>query len=947
VTRSGEQRAEHQLVGREDELAALQRALLSASEGRPQLVLVEGAAGVGKSALLRAFGRSVGDGVTVLRASGDEAEQHLDFGVIEQLHADGEASGLPVLTVFGRGGPRPDPLDIGADVVRVAAEASAFGPIVALIDDAQWADQASLQALTYAARRFRDQRLVIVIAQRPDVSALAPLARLCQDERGTRVRLGGLAAPQIDALLRTSRGIALGEHAAQRLREHTQGNPLEALTLADELDADAICTGIGPLPAPRSYATLALSRLAACRPETERLVAAVAVMGTPVEVGALVDLLGRSDVGAPADALDEAVAGGHLVIIERAGRQMVEVAHPLLRAAVVADLAPGIRSELHSLAATITDDPARAMMHRIRGTIGHDPDLGAGAVVLSRRLLNTGWDLIAVELLSEAARVLPEGPSRSEALLLAANRLFTTGELVLARQLLAAVRSNGGALESLVRGQAQLHAGEPREARRALKSAWEQATDPRVAGQAAGLLATLSSNAGRGSDAVDWARAALAQADAIAADMRDPNQSDPNLSEPDLGDSELGNAFVMLATGWAFEGDLDEGLAEIDRSLARIGPRFDRDDAVLARALLLMWSGRFAEADATFAKILDSDQALGPLLTRVSAGYSRADCRYRQGAWDDALAETDQLIALMEAGDHDLVRPMTHGVAAFVHAGRGAVTQAERHLAKGRAAQQRSHNTSGLLWLLVGEARIGSATGDHQRVIDHLSPLADMLRGSRLGEGVQPWRADLVEAFIGLGRPDEAAEALAELERQAEQGGEQVRIGVARVGGLLAVALGDDGSAEATFAEGLERDGGPAEGLAEGGPFPRARLELAAGSFARRRGQRRRAADLLTAALDRFDALGAEPYLRQTRTELNACGLAPRPRNGVGAAPLSPAERQVAELVAEGLTNREVAGRLHVSVKTIETHVARCFTKLEVRNRTALALHWAERTVNH
>ncbi|MFZ1440977.1 MAG: ATP-binding protein, partial [Candidatus Microthrix subdominans] len=111
---SDERRQAHSLVGRDDQLAVLHRALDAAMERRPQLVIVEGAAGVGKSALLRGFAQSVDDRVIIMRASGDKAEQHLDYGLIEQLHADGEASDLPVRTMFGRTGPRPDPLDVGA-----------------------------------------------------------------------------------------------------------------------------------------------------------------------------------------------------------------------------------------------------------------------------------------------------------------------------------------------------------------------------------------------------------------------------------------------------------------------------------------------------------------------------------------------------------------------------------------------------------------------------------------------------------------------------------------------------------------------------------------------------------------------------------------------------------------------------------------------------------------
>ena len=257
---------------------------------------------------------------------------------------------------------------------------------------------------------------------------------------------------------------------------------------------------------------------------------------------------------------------------------------------------------------------------------------------------------------------------------------------------------------------------------------------------------------------------------------------------------------------------------------------------------------------------------------------------------------------------------------------------------------------------MVGEARIGLSAGDHQRAVDHLGPLADLLRGSRLGEGVQPWRADLVEGLVGLGRLEDAARALAELDERIVSGGAQARIGAARARGLLAAATGDDEAAEAAFAAGLtptsqpepppsepspQGDSGPAD---DGDPFLRARLELAAGAFARRRSKRRQASDLLTGALKRFETLGAAPYAHHARTELEACGLTPRSRHGVGPAPLSPAERQVAELVAVGLTNREAAARLFISVKTVETHVARCFTKLDVRNRTALARRWTEQT---
>jgi DNA-binding CsgD family transcriptional regulator len=197
---------------------------------------------------------------------------------------------------------------------------------------------------------------------------------------------------------------------------------------------------------------------------------------------------------------------------------------------------------------------------------------------------------------------------------------------------------------------------------------------------------------------------------------------------------------------------------------------------------------------------------------------------------------------------------------------------------------------------------------------------------------VQPFRADLVEAYVTLGRLDEAAAALGELEVRLA-GGAHARAGAQRVRGLVAAARGDDDTAEQAFTAGLDGDEQAT------GPFVWARLLLAAGAFARRRGQRRTAADRLDGAIERFAALGAEPWLRRAEQERAASGLSPR-RGGHAPATLTKAEIAVAELVAAGHTNREVANRLIVSPRTVETHLARVFMKLGVRSRTELANAW-------
>ena len=159
-----------------------------------------------------------------------------------------------------------------------------------------------------------------------------------------------------------------------------------------------------------------------------------------------------------------------------------------------------------------------------------------------------------------------------------------------------------------------------------------------------------------------------------------------------------------------------------------------------------------------------------------------------------------------------------------------------------------------------------------------------------------------------------------------------MRAGLARAAGSLAAAQGADDRAAAAFAVALDAD------ATAQGELARARLELAAGSFERRRGRRRAAADLLDHAVNRFDQIGAAPFADMARREREACGLGERPDGGLRA--LTRAEASVAALVAEGHTNREVAASLVVSVKTVESHLARIYDKLGVRSRTELAIEW-------
>jgi DNA-binding CsgD family transcriptional regulator len=318
----------------------------------------------------------------------------------------------------------------------------------------------------------------------------------------------------------------------------------------------------------------------------------------------------------------------------------------------------------------------------------------------------------------------------------------------------------------------------------------------------------------------------------------------------------------------------------------------------------------------------------------ATAGYALADAHYRIGDWDRALHAAEQLATRLDDAGLPVASPIAHAIAAFVAAGRGAFESAERHLEHGRRALAEGDNPSVLLWLHVATARLADARSDPSGVIDQLLPLAELTDPLSLSEGVQPWRSDLVEALVAVGRLDDADVAMASLERRTTQGGAHVRAGAARARGLLAAARGDEVAADHAFATAL------AEDPALVGTFVRGRLELAAGGFARRRGRRREAAALLDAARARFEALGATPFGQRAGRELDACGLTPRSRHGHDPTRLTPAEVTVARLVAAGRTNREVAAELLVSTKTVESHLGHVYAKLGVRSRTELARHW-------
>ena len=314
-------------VGRKVELAFLRGRLAETLGGVSRVVLIEGAAGVGKTALLGAFLGRTGHH-RVMRVSGDELETDLAYALVAQLVSE---TGRPPPEQLARIGTGRDagvaPEHIGAALVEMLGWLQADGPVVMVLDDAHWADVPSLQALGFALRRLRSSRVLALLSAR-DVSTdqlPASLRRLVATPPAARLRLRGLGVDELRTLSTALGAGVLPLRAAERLHEHTGGNPLHARALLEEFPAGVLNHGTRPLPAPRSFGTLVQAQLAGCPPDAERLVTAAAVLGTSCPLALAARL---AEIPDPLKALEQAAAAQLLAVrrgtpragLPRAGR---------------------------------------------------------------------------------------------------------------------------------------------------------------------------------------------------------------------------------------------------------------------------------------------------------------------------------------------------------------------------------------------------------------------------------------------------------------------------------------------------------------------------------------------------------------------------------------------------------------------------------------------------
>jgi DNA-binding CsgD family transcriptional regulator len=953
-------------VGRHRELGALLAHLRDARAGRPRVVQVQGPPGIGKTALLeqflaeakgagasqraaaseertapgsRPFGpEAKGAGAsprlaseertapgdepvpTVLWASGEEAETLLAYGVLDQLARSAGAAGEAPAAATAQA--VPDPILAGTRLLELLGEIESVGPVVLVVDDLHWIDQPSLRALVFALRRLVADQVLAVLAVRDEAVAELPesLRRIVSGHHGSVVRLPGLGEQDLRELA-TQLGIAsFPAVAARRLRDGTRGNPLHVRAVLEESPPDGWGDERQPLPSPRSFRLLVGDRYAACADGTRRLVDAAAVLGmrAPLPLAAAV-----GEVVEPVQAADEAATRSLLVAETARHPWALAFPHPLVRSAVYDALGPARRTALHLAAARLvgqdSDDEITVLHHRVAAAAAPDAVLADDLEAFARREAASQHWPSATQHLLESGRLCPDRNEGRRRLLVALSWMLQAGDAASAAAFTDDLRAlPASPLRDTVLGTLAMARDDPATAEEMFESAWKQCGGDTASGPDTEVAATIALQSavhrfGRldGGGTVEWSRRAL------------------ELAAPDSAIAR--SARTYLAHGLGYSGRIAEAFAAIataegdatDPEVGWLQPRS-------ARGILRLVEDDLDGARADFAAVATRAYELGALNVAAFAFAYLARTEYLAGAWDDAVVHAERGMAVNIESEFGFQWSMAAGIAALVPAARGEWAAAEAALA-GSAGRYPGEYERSVVAAAMSRARIAEARGDAAAAVAALDPVRSFPSRDGADEpGFWAWQDLYAEGLVGLGRAEEADALLRPHEERAAARGRFSSIArLARARGRVEAARGRPDRAEAAFDRAL--DAAWRVPL----PFERAKVELAAGGFLRRAGHRRRAAELLTAALAAFEKLGAAPYAERCRVELAGSGLHPAPRDGRGAL-LTSQELVVARLAAAGRTNREIAGDLVVSVKTVEYHLRNAFQKLGIARRRQL-----------
>jgi DNA-binding CsgD family transcriptional regulator len=907
----------HGLLGRRSECQTLDRLLSGVQSGESQVLVLRGEAGIGKSALLEYVAEQAA-GCHVARVAGVQSEMELAFAGLHQLclpMLDG-LGGLPepqrvaLSEALGlTSGGAPDHFRVALAVLSLLAGQAEDRPLVCVVDDAQWLDRASRQALSFVARRLLAERIAMVFAVREptDEDDLAGLPEL---------HIEGLGDSDARTMLASAFTAPLDTRVRDRIVAETRGNPLALLELPRGLTRAELAGGFGlpdrdPLTSriERSF----LRRFESLPPDTRRLLLLAAAEPTG-DVPLLWAAAARLGIGPAAAGPAEAAE-----LVELGAR--VRFRHPLVRSAIYRAAAQPDRQEVHRALAEATDpgvDPDRRAWHRAHAAAGLDEEVAGelersagraqarGGIAANAAFLERAAELTpdpalrgARVLTASQARLDAGSPDAAEALLATAE-LAPLDELKLARleQLRAMIgfaRTRGNETPALLLAAARRL--EPLDAAMARETHLEALTAAMFAGRLGGSLGVR-----------DIALAASAA----------PPAGDP----PRATDLLLDALVVRLTEGYA------AGLAPLREALDvfRRQEMTARDVRWLSLACRLaqdLWDDDLWHALATRGLTVAREAGALSVLP-VAATYTAA-VEVHAGAFKAASALIDETRAILQATGMAPVKYASLILAAW----RGDPAVGLPMYESGRHEVLARGEGRGLGVVDWATALLLNANGRYAEA------LAAARRGCAHDDvGVYAWSlAELVEAAVRSESLDDARSALDRLSARTQAAGTGWALGV-EAGARALMTEGPD--AEPLYEEAIERLSRTR------GVVHVARARLVYGEWLRRESRRVDARDQLRAAHETFDRIGAGAFAERSRRELTATGETVRRLTVDTRDTLTPQESQVALLAQNGRTNPEIGAELFISPRTVEYHLHKVFAKLGIRSRRELRAALAE-----
>jgi len=917
------------VIGRESELAILHSFLDSIPTG-PSALVLSGDPGIGKTTVWReGLAGAQLRRYRTLSCSPVEAETRLSYAALGDLLESILEGALPTvpepqrqalevaLLRIPRSGARADQRAVSLAVLGCLRSVASTSPVVVAVDDIQWMDIPSVRVLQFVVRRLKDEQVGLMTAARgarADDDPLGVVSAFAED-RADAVHIGPLPHDALERVLRAKVGEGFSRTTLLSLHEMSGGNPFFAreIGLALLRRGGDVTAGEG-LPIPDRLQELIEDRLGGLPARTVEALEVVSALSTPT----LDAIAAATDPSEVDRRLDPAIENG---VVEVVGDRL-RFTHPLLASAVYQKVPPARRRELHARLATFVHDPEERARHLALSVEG--PDVAVAAALEEAALVaaSRGAPQSAAELWEMARRATP--PDRREDLVRRTHQAGVAhhecGDTSLARSVLeqAVDLSMAGPARALV----LLELGMALAENEGWRGAWAVFEAARgEAGDDLALRARIEQNLGytwlfRGDLAASerHARAALQ----LAEELQEPRVMAEAFTAYPFVEFLLGRGVdqEVLDRGIALEGHME---GEFKSHVLRAG---------FTVAQLLKFTDRLDEARRTFTELLGDAVAHGVESPIPQIRYHLAELECRAGNWDAAMEHARESRAAAQR-----IR-----MGAMSSEGHFAVGLVEAHL--GRADPARLAALEGM--------RVAEAAGEILLLIPNLSVLgflelslgrpaeadAYLSRAVELKEAMgvrEPayFRIvpDEVEALVALGRLDEAEALLAPFEEAGRSLDRAWAMATgARCRALVLAARGDLLGASAAADEAVRHhDRLPL-------PFELGRTLLVRGAVQRRDKRKREARDTLTKALEVFDGLGAALWSERTRAELARIG-----GRAASSLTLTPTEARVAELVAAGGTNREVADALFVSVHTVEANLKRIYRKLGIRSRTELA----------